>query len=101
MDGRLTRFGLPIGLAKLLWHSRKIDQLRMILLGIKQPWRKRGLDAILCLDTMRAAKRLGYKGGEVSWTLEDNVLINRAIESMGGKRHKTYRIYEAPVRPAE
>lgn len=100
VGGRLTRFGLPIGLAKLLWHSRKIDQLRLLLLGIKQPWRKRGLDAILCLDTMRTAKRLGFKGGEVSWTLEDNVLINRAIESMGGQRYKTYRVYETPVHPA-
>ena len=100
VGGRLTTWGLPIGLAKFLWHSRKIDQLRLMLLGIKKPWRKRGLDAILCLDTMRAARRLGYKGGEVSWTLEDNVLINRAIESMGGKRYRTYRIYETPVRPA-
>ena len=40
----------------------------------------------------RAPARL--QGGEISWTLEDNHLVNRAIESMGGKRSKTYRIYE-------
>ena len=99
VGGRLTRYGLPVGLARLIWHSRKIDQLRLVTLGIKAPFRKRGLDAILYLDTLRAARRLGYRGGEISWTLEDNVLVNRAIETMGGKRTKTYRLYEAEVAP--
>ena len=66
-------------------------------LGIKEQYRKRGIDAILYLDTLRAARRLGYKGGEISWTLEDNVLVNRAIEMMGGRRYKTYRMYESEV----
>jgi GNAT superfamily N-acetyltransferase len=97
VGGKLTTFGLPIGLAKLLWHARKIDQLRLIILGIKEKYRKRGIDAILYLDTLRAARKLGYKGGEISWTLEDNVLVNRAIEMMGGQRYKTYRVYQAEV----
>jgi GNAT superfamily N-acetyltransferase len=92
--GRLTRYGLPIGLAKLVLASRRIDRLRLITLGIKEGYRRRGLDAILYLDTLRTAHRLGYRGGEISWTLEDNQLVNRAIESMGGQRSKTYRGYE-------
>ncbi len=92
--GRLTRWGVPVGLAKLLWASRKIKWARLMALGIKAEYRKRGLDAILYLDTLKAARKLGYAGGEISWTLEDNVLVNRAIESMGGRRYKTYRIYE-------
>jgi GNAT superfamily N-acetyltransferase len=95
--GRLTRYGLPIGLAKLLLASRRIKWLRLILLGVVPGYRKRGIDAILYLDTIRTAKRLGYTGGEISWTLEDNDLINRAIESMGGRRCKTYRFYERPL----
>lgn len=93
-NGRLTHFGLPVGLAKLVWASRKIRRLRLITLGIKEGYRKRGIDAILYLDTLRAAKELGYTGGEISWTLEDNHLVNRAIESMGGRKYKTYRLYE-------
>jgi GNAT superfamily N-acetyltransferase len=95
--GRLTRYGLPIGLVKLLLASRRIKWLRLILLGLVPGYRKRGIDAILYLDTIRAAKRLGYTGGEISWTLEDNDLINRAIESMGGRKYKTYRFYERPL----
>ncbi len=92
--GRLTRFGLPIGLAKLLYAARKIRRLRLVTLGIKEGYRRRGIDAILYLDTLRTAKRLGFTGGEISWTLEDNDLVNRAIESMGGRKYKTYRIYQ-------
>ena len=39
----------------------------------------RGLDAVLYLDTLRIAKQLGYEGGEISWTLEDNDLVNRVM----------------------
>jgi ribosomal protein S18 acetylase RimI-like enzyme len=96
-NGRLTTFGLPIGLVKLLLASRKIRRLRLITLGIKEGYRRRGLDAILYLETLRTANQLGYEGGEISWTLEDNHLVNRAIESMGAKRSKTHRIYERPL----
>jgi hypothetical protein len=95
--GRLTRFGLPIGLVKLALAARRIKRLRLITLGIKEGYRRQGLDAILYLDTITNARRLGYSGGEISWTLEDNHLVNRAIESMGGVRSKTYRIYRRPI----
>jgi GNAT superfamily N-acetyltransferase len=95
--GRLTKFGLPIGLVKMMLAARHIKRLRLVTLGIKEGYRRRGLDAILYLDTLRKAKGLGYEGGEISWTLEDNHLVNRAIESMGGKRTKTYRIYQKPL----
>ena len=93
-NGRLTRFGLPTGLIRLWLASRKIKRVRLITLGIKDGYRKRGLDAILYLETLRAARALGYTGGEISWTLEDNHLVNRAIEVMGGRRYKTYRLYQ-------
>jgi hypothetical protein len=95
--GRITKYGLPIGLAKLLMASRKIKYLRLITLGIKEGYRKRGIDAILYLDTLKTARRLGYTGGEISWTLEDNHLVNRAIESMGGRKYKTYRLYQKAI----
>lgn len=95
--GRLTRYGFPVGLVKLLLASRKIKRLRLITLGIKEGYRRRGLDAILYLDTLKAARELGYTGGEISWTLEDNHLVNRAIESMGGRKSKTYRLYQRGI----
>jgi GNAT superfamily N-acetyltransferase len=87
----------PLGLLKMMWAARKVKRLRLIILGIKAGYRRRGLDAILYLDTLRTARDLGYTGGEISWTLEDNHLVNRAIESMGGRKYKTYRVYERDV----
>jgi len=98
VGGRLTTFGLPVGLARLLWHARKIDRVRLMALGVKAGWRRRGIDAVLVVETIRRAHRNGYVGGEISWTLEDNDLINRAIESSGCTRTKVYRVYEAPTR---
>jgi GNAT superfamily N-acetyltransferase len=89
-NGRL----FPFGLAKLLWTLRKIRQARLVTLGIKDGYRKRGIDAVLYYETLMAAKRLGFTGGEISWTLEDNELINKAIAMMGGEHYKTYRIYQ-------
>jgi len=96
-QGRLTRFGLPLGLARMLWAARSIDRLRVLLFGIKPGYRRRGLDALLYLDTLHAARRLGYNIAEIGWTSEDDHLLNRAIESMGARRYKTYRLYERPV----
>ncbi|MFN0064591.1 MAG: N-acetyltransferase family protein [Myxococcaceae bacterium] len=92
--GQLTRFGLPVGLARMWWASRKIDRLRMLMLGIKPGYRRRGIDALLAIETLRTARAHGYSGAELGWTTEDNELMNRAIERMGARRYKTYRMYE-------
>ncbi|MFL5318839.1 MAG: N-acetyltransferase [Myxococcaceae bacterium] len=96
-NGSLTSFGLPVGLLKMAWAARSIDRLRVLLLGIKPGYRRRGIDALLFLETMKAARELGYSGGEIGWTTEDNDLINRAIESMGARKYKTYRLFTRPL----
>jgi hypothetical protein len=96
-NGKLTTFGLPIGLAKMLLKLKKIKSGRLAILGIKTGFRKRGLDSVLFLDTWQAARKLGWIGGEISWTLEDNTLVNRAIEIFGAKKYKTYRVYGKPL----
>jgi len=97
VGGRLTSFGLPLGLAKLLWYQKRITKVRMLALGIKEGWRRRGLDAVLMVETIRRTDQLGFEGGEVGWTLEDNDLINRAIEGIGAQRSRVYRVFETAV----
>ena len=48
------------------------------------------------------APECGQPGGETGWILETNEPMNRAMEGMGGKVVKRYRLYELPlaVRPA-
>src|SRR5437763_2591947 len=92
VDGRLTRFGLPIGLIKLLWYRRKIRQARFVALGVLEKYRRAGIAEMLVLQVMEEGARLGY-AGELSMTLEDNVMINRFLEALNASKYKTYRIY--------
>ena len=92
LDGRLTWFGLPIGLIKLLYYRLKIRTGRLIALGVVEKYRRAGIAEMLVLGLMDAAFKLGFTG-ELSMTLEDNVMVNRFIEAMGASRYKTYRIY--------
>lgn len=92
-NGRLTTFGMPIGLVKMLMSLKKINRGRLIALGVRKEYRKRGLDSLLVLETYQVAQKLGWVGGEISWTLEDNDMVNRVIEVFGATRSKTYRVY--------
>ncbi len=92
IDGRLTWFGLPIGLIKLLYYRLKIRTGRLIALGVVEKYRRAGIAEMLVLALMDASFKRGFTG-ELSMTLEDNVMVNRFIEAMGASRYKTYRIY--------
>lgn len=87
----------PLGLLKFLYFSRKIKTVRIMLLGVKHSFQKRGVEGLLYIETFKRGTRKGYPQGECSWILENNLLIQHGIEAMGGKRYKTYRIYEAPL----
>lgn len=98
LNGRLTTWGLPIGLAKLAWNLRKIRAARMAVLGTIEGYRKRGIAELLILRTLEVGKhKLGYTGAELGWTLEDNTAVNRTIEGVGARRYKTYRVYERGI----
>jgi GNAT superfamily N-acetyltransferase len=96
MNGRLTRFGLPIGLIKLLYYRRKIRTARFIALGVVEKYRRAGIAETLVLQVMEEGASRGFKG-ELSMTLEDNVLVNRFIEAVGASKYKTYRIYRKRI----
>jgi hypothetical protein len=90
LSGRL----LPFGLVKLLWHSRKINFIRIITMGVVREYQSMGAGAIFLDEIYRRGPGSGYPSGEMSWVLENNVMMNRAAELIGGRRSKTYRIYE-------
>lgn len=93
ISGRL----LPLGLLKLLWHSRKITQIRVITMGGILEFQNLGLGSIFLDEIYRRGPAAGFPTGEMSWVLENNVMMNRAAELIGGRRTKTYRIYEMPA----
>jgi GNAT superfamily N-acetyltransferase len=91
LNGRL----LPFGWLRFLLAKRKIDQLRVLALGVKHDYRHTGVAAGLYLKHLETAQKPGtIEGGEMGWILETNGPMNRAMEGMGGKVVKKYRVYE-------
>ena len=86
-----------LGIFKFFYYSKKIKTLRVMLLGIKQAFQKKGVEGLLYLETSKRGFKKGYPQAECSWILENNPLMQHGIEAMGGKRYKTYRIYEVPL----
>ena len=85
---------IPTGLIKILYYQRLVKSVRVLALGVVEEYRASGLAAGFYATLVRNARKLGYGDCEMSWILEDNVLMNRSLEVMGAKRYKTYRIYE-------
>jgi hypothetical protein len=91
INGRLFPLGLPL----LLYHTRHIQRVRVLALGISkkvQNWN--GLGAALYYESFRRGVDAGYRSCEFSWTLENNDLINRSMQLFGAQVYKKYRIYE-------
>jgi GNAT superfamily N-acetyltransferase len=93
INGRL----LPLGLLKLLWYSRKIKTIRVITMGVVKEFQNLGIAALFYNEVYSKIPEHGYPIAEMSWVLENNVLMNRAADLIGGKVSKTYRIYEMPL----
>jgi GNAT superfamily N-acetyltransferase len=87
----------PFGVLKFLWYKRKINQARLLIMGVVEKYRGRGVDAYFYLTSAAKAAEYGYQRLEGSWILETNTMMNRIVERLGGERYKTYRVYEKPL----
>jgi hypothetical protein len=89
LNGRL----LPFGIFKLLYHSRKIKDIRTALMGVDPKYHGKGLDAILHLNTIRNGLEKGFTSSELSWVLESNKDMCLTAEKIVARVEKRYRIY--------
>lgn len=87
----------PTGIFKLLLNKKKIQGIRIMLLGVVEGYRKMGIEACLYGTIIKEYRRKDLKYAEASWTLEHNDMVNRAIEAIGGDPYKKYRIYEKAI----
>jgi GNAT superfamily N-acetyltransferase len=93
INGRLTTFGLPIGLAKLLYGKSRLKSVRLVALGVVPKFRRHGIAEMLVLQTIEEAMIKGGCVGEASLILENNRMMNRFLEAIGLEKYKTYRIF--------
>ncbi len=83
-------------MAKLLWHwkvGRCVDTMRGFAGGVLEQYRGRGVEALLFVKLAEAALPR-YNRCEISWVLENNIMMRRTAEMLGAHVYRTYRIYE-------
>ncbi|CAA9528023.1 MAG: Hypothetical protein associated with Serine palmitoyltransferase [uncultured Solirubrobacteraceae bacterium] len=93
IDGRL----LPLGWLTLLRNRKRTDRVRVGFLGVRPEWQHAGVAAGLYKEHFDMAEVTPQTWGEMGWILETNDGMNRAMEAMGGRIVRRYRLYERPL----
>jgi GNAT superfamily N-acetyltransferase len=93
MNGRL----LPWGWWQFLWRSRITDRVRVGFLGVKPEYQHTGVAAAMYVEHFDMASVRPQKWGEMGWILETNKNMNRAMEAMGGRIARRFRVYEREI----
>jgi hypothetical protein len=86
-----------LNFARYMLGWKRPTRARVVTLGIKAGFRQRGIDAVLFARSMQAGIPYGFREVEISWMLEDNLMILRPLAVFNARRYKTYRIYERPT----
>jgi GNAT superfamily N-acetyltransferase len=90
MGGRI----LPLGWWHYLNRGRIMDQVRVGFLGVLPEHQHTGVAAALYAEHFDMAAKTRQTGGEMGWILETNEPMNRAMDAMGARIVKRYRVYE-------
>ncbi|HEX9727395.1 MAG TPA: hypothetical protein VGA37_02680 [Gemmatimonadales bacterium] len=85
------------GILKILWTSRKINRIRVLLFGLVKEARKTGADALMFHWIWEKGHAMGHRWAEAGWILEDNTAMNNGLIRMGFEAYKTLRFYDRPL----
>ncbi|MCX7680521.1 MAG: hypothetical protein N2508_00900 [Anaerolineae bacterium] len=89
LNGRL----FPFNWLKIRRYMRQIDVVTFKLMGVLDQYRRRGIDALLYMQAVRAVYEKGYAWLEGSVTSELNPMVNLIAYRLGAERYKVYRLY--------
>jgi GNAT superfamily N-acetyltransferase len=84
----------PFGWLYLAWAVPRIRTARFVLLGVLPQHTGGGIAALLAHEAAATARRLGFRHVELSLVHQDNRKVLHVIEAFGGRRCKTYRLFE-------
>jgi len=90
---------LPFGFLKLLFGIRKVRDYRLWGLAVLPEHQGRGLDVLLYMKLFESLAPKGVRM-EANYVLEDNLRIRNALEKLGMRKVKSYRVYEKTLKKA-
>jgi ribosomal protein S18 acetylase RimI-like enzyme len=85
------------GFVPYLMGWKRPKRTRVLTLGVKDEYRGRGLESAMLIEGLKVGFDAGVRESEASWILEDNLMMCRVLEAIGGRIYKRYRIYERDV----
>ena len=88
---------LPTGIFKLLFGRKKINKIRVVVLGVVEGYRKQGIEACFYAKTIKYCLNNGIVAAEASLILETNEMMNQALININAEVYKTYRLYQLAV----
>ena len=86
-----------LGFLPYLLGWKRPTRTRVLTLGVKERYRSKGIESAMLIEGLKVGFDAGVTESEASWILEDNVMMCRVLEAIGGRVYKRYRIYERAV----
>jgi len=95
MRGRM----LPFGWLKFLYYKNYIPSLRVVIMGVLDAYKGRGIDVVMYCKTHEVAQnhKIKFKEAEFSWILESNTMMNKIAKTLDAKVYKTYRMFDKKI----
>jgi len=92
---RTKKSGTIGRILKFIWllKTKHPKEARLAAMGVHPDFRNTGIAALFYYETLIRGKQK-YIGGEMSWVDETNTEMIKSIQVMGGKKYKTYRLFE-------
>jgi len=78
----------------MLFGIKKVRKIRIIIMGVRQKFRRLGLD-FLMLDQIftDGLKHTNYKDVEMGWILDSNKQMNSTMEKLNAKPENEYLLF--------
>jgi hypothetical protein len=85
---------LPFGIFQIIRARKKSKQLNLLLGGIKEEYRGKGLDVLMGTKMLETSIKQGIEYIDSHLELETNTRMRQEMERMGGVVYKRYRIFQ-------
>ncbi|MBK7406768.1 MAG: hypothetical protein IPJ40_01040 [Saprospirales bacterium] len=88
-NGRL----FPFGLLHLLWTRRFHHTVDLLLIGVVEEWRNKGLNALIFGNTIPVFKKNGVKKVYTNPVLEENQASQALFKDYGPREYRRRRVF--------
>jgi hypothetical protein len=84
---------IPFGIFSVILARKRSRQLNLLLGGIREDYRGKGLDVLMGIKMLETAQKADMRYIDSHLELETNHLVRREMERMGGTVYKRFRIF--------